>query len=407
MSGWPVRRAAPLFIGVVVCLIGLSREASGQDVGVVSGQVVDASNGEPVSGVLVQIAGTIPFVSNGEGYFVLRDVPAGAHALEVSHIGYGDHAEFIAVQADRELSLTVRMSPQAIELERFVVEVSSELEERRRSSGNSVNEIQREEIEAAARTGMGLTDLLQTSMPGAMASQTGRATSCVQYRAIRTGGTSACREVSVVLDGVQVASPAYIYQTLPLSDIERIEMMSPGQAGLRYGMAAGQGVLVIETKRGEVRQRSDLSRFVTGFQWVDETAPYRWSGVLGKSAVTNALLVAAALSLSENCFFSPEVGSLGLRTRCNGFHTASLGVLSVGLPAIVGGYVANRSGESITTRGRIAPTALAAGMILTGGYLLVIQGGDVSRTAGYAVLAGGVPVTLALADRIFRVLLDS
>jgi len=385
----------------------MSGEVAGQETGVVSGQVVNASDGIPVSGVLVEIAGAVPFVSDAQGYFVLREVPTGAHALRVSHIGFGDHAEYIAVEAGRELSLTVRISPQAIELERFLVEVRSEVEERRRSSGSSVNEIQRDEIEAAARTGMSLTDLLQTSMPGTMASQTGRATSCVQYRAIRTGGTSACREVSVILDGVQVASPAYIYQSLPLNDIERIEMMSPGQAGLRYGTAAGQGVLVIETKRGEARPRNDVSRFVTGFEWVDEGAPYRWPGVLGKSAVSNALLVAVALSLADDCLFSPEVGSLGLRTRCNGLHTAAIGVLSVGIPAIAGGYVANRSGESSTTRGRIAPTALAAGMMLTGGYLLVIQGGEKSRAAGFTVLAGGVPVTLALADRIFRVLLDS
>lgn len=407
MNGWPRRGRAQLLIAVMLGMLAGVHEVAGQETGIVSGRVVDAADGRPIPGVLVEIAGAVPFVSDAQGYFALRNVSAGAHALTVSHIGYGDHAEFIAVEAGREISLTVRISVQAIELERFVVEVSSELEERRRSSGNSVNEIQREEIEAAARTGMGLTELLQTSMPGTMASQTGRATSCVQYRAIRTGGGSGCREVSVVLDGVQVASPAYIYQTLPLNDIQRIEMMSPGQAGLRYGMAAGQGVLVIETKRGEARRNSDASRFVTGFNWIDEGTPYRWYDVLGTSALTNALLVAAALTLADDCLSSPEVGSLGLRTRCNGLHTAALGVLSVGLPAIAGGYVANRYGRSPTTRGRIAPTALAAGMVLTGGYLLVIQGGDVSRTAGYAVLAGGVPVTLALADRIFRVLLDS
>jgi hypothetical protein len=43
-------------------------------------------------------------------------------------------------------------------------------------------------------------------------------------------------------------------------------------------------------------------------------------------------------------------------------------------------------------------------MTLTGGYLLMIQGGDHAQAAGYVVLSAGVPLTLTLADRIFRAL---
>ena len=388
----------------VVLAFGLATPGSAQNDALVSGQVIDAQTGRPIVGVLVQIQGVRPSATNAEGYFVLTDVPAGEHRLEFSHLGFGDHSEGIAVQAGRELSLTVRMSAQAIELAPFVVETTSELEERRRSSGNSVNEIGRAEIQAAAQSGMGLTELLQTSMPGTMATQSSMSRTCVQYRAIRSGGQSGCREVSVFLDGVQVASPSYIYQTMPLDDIERIEMMSPGQAGLRYGTAAGQAVLLIETRRGQQTRRADVSRFVTGFDWVGESTSYAWWEVLGKTFVTNAVLVAGSLSLADSCLYSPEQGALGLRTRCNGFNTATIGILSVGLPAIAGGFVARHGGQTSRTRSRVAPTALAAGMTLTGGYLLVIQGGDKSTTAGYLILAAGVPVTLALADRIFRVL---
>ncbi|MDA0329220.1 MAG: carboxypeptidase regulatory-like domain-containing protein [Gemmatimonadetes bacterium] len=375
-----------------------------QEVGIVSGRVVDAAQGSPLSGVLVTLSGANPTATDSEGFFAVYEVPAGPVRLALSHLGFGDHEEVVLVEAGDELSLLIRMSLAAIELAPFVIEGRSELEERRVSSGHGINEIRRPQIEAAVRSGIGLTELLQTRMPGTMASSTGRSTTCVQYRAIRSGGGSACREVTVVLDGIQIANPSYIYSQLPLNDIERIEMLSPGQAGLQYGTSSGQGVLLIETQRGELVRRADASRFVTGLAWEGEESAYPWSKVLGTTFVTNAIGVGAALLLAQECLWSPEVGSLGLRTRCNGFNTAAIGVLSVAFPAFTGGMVAGWGGETTRSRGRLSPTSLAAGMTLTAGYLLVIHGDDRARTAGLGLLAFGVPVTLALSDRVFRIL---
>lgn len=377
---------------------------AGQEAGIVSGQVVDADQGMALGGVLVRIGEDLATETNASGFFVLRDVPAGVQRLDVSHLGFGDHAREISVRAGEELSVTVRMSVEAIELEPFLVEAMSEVEERRRSSGNSVNEIQRPEIEAAARAGLGLTELLQTSMPGTMASNTGGSRTCVQYRAIRSGGRTGCREVSVVLDGIMVANPGFIYQTLPLDDIQRVEMLSPGQAGIRYGTGSGQAVLIIETRTGQRAQRADASKFVTGLEWVDEGQTYPWWRVLGSTFLVNAVTVGASLALADECLYSPDVGSLGLRTRCNGFNTASVGILSVAVPAMAGAFVGQWQGTTDRTRGRRAPAALAAAMALTGGYLLMIQGGDAGQVGGAVILSVGVPLALTLSDRIFRVL---
>jgi hypothetical protein len=398
--GQAVRLAA-----IVAALSVLSLPVAAQETGTVSGRVVDAETGRGISGVLVVVGDAAPIATDPEGFFSVTNVPAGPRTLALSHLGYGDHADDVVVEAAAELSLTIHLSIEAIELEPFLVETFADIEEqRRRTSGHSINEIGREEIQAAARAGLALTDLLQTSMPGAMASVSGTARTCVMYRAIRSGGQTGCREVSVYVDGIQVTNPSYIYQTMPLSDIERLEMLSPGQAGMRYGTASGQAVLLIETQSGERVQRADASSFVTGFQWLEEEAPYGWGKVLGTTFVVNAAAVGASLLLADRCLWSPHVGSLGLRTRCNGLNTASIGLLSVAVPAIAGGLIAQWSGTTSRTRGRLAPTALAAGMTLTGGYLLMIQGGDHAQAAGYVVLSAGVPLTLTLADRIFRAL---
>lgn len=399
-------RALALTLGTTVALaLGLpADDAAAQETGVVSGQVVDAESGRGVTGVLVVVGDAPATITNQGGYFAVIDVPVGRQNVQLTHLGYGEHAQAVIVEPDVELSLTIRLSVEAIELAPFVVETDSELEQRRRTSGHSMNEIHREEIEAAARAGLGLTELLQTSMPGTLANASGTARTCVMYRAIRGIGQRGCQEVSVFIDGVQIADPSYIYQTMPLQDIERMEMLSPGQAGLRYGTASGQAVLLIETRQGEASRRADASRFVTGFQWQGEEAPYDWAKVLASTVVVNAVAVASSLALAERCLWSPEIGSLGLRTRCNGFSTASIGLLSIAVPAVAGGMIAGWGGATDRTRGRLAPAALAGAMALTGGYLLVIQGGDTATNVGYVVLGAGVPLTLALADRIFRVL---
>ena len=398
--------ALALRLGTIVAL-ALSfpaDNAGAQETGVVSGQVVDAESGRGVTGVLVVVGDAPATITNQGGYFAVANIPVGRQIVQLTHLGYGEHAEDVLVEPDLELSLTIRLSVEAIELEPFVVVADSELEQRRRTSGHVMNEIQRDEIEAAARAGLGLTDLLQTSMPGTLASVSGTARTCVMYRSIRSVGQRGCQEVSVFIDGIQISNPSYIYQTMPLHDIERMEMLSPGQAGLRYGTASGQAVLLIETRQGEAVRRVDASRFVTGFQWQGEQTPYDWARVLASTFVVNAVVVASSLVLADRCLWSPEIGSLGLRTRCNGFNTASIGLLSIAVPAVAGGVVAGWGGSTDRTRGRLAPTALAGAMALTAGYLLVIQGGDSATTAGYVVLGAGVPLTLALADRIFRVL---
>jgi hypothetical protein len=261
--------------------------------------------------------------------------------LRFTHLGFGDHLEAVMLTAGQTLALDVRMSSEAIELAPLLVEGRSDLDERRRTSGHGINEVEEFEIDRAARSGLTLRELLQTTMPGTLASQGGLSGTCVQYRAIRSGGDTGCMEVTVILDGVQVANPGYIYETMPLNSISRLEMLSPGQAGVRYGTAAGQAVLLIETRRGPQMQRAIDARFVTGMAW-NEAAPYHWRAVVGSTGGTDV------------------------------------------------------------SRGRVGPSSFAGGVVLTGGYLLIIHGGEGARATGFALLSVGVPVAIALADRVFR-----
>lgn len=392
---------AVALLGVLTVLDPLSlSQVAAQERGSVAGVVLHGEEDTPLAGVTVSALDRST-ITGADGRFLLADLDDGPVMLRFSHLGLGDHLEVVVLSPNEELALEVRMTVEAIELAPLVVEARSELDERRRFSGHGINEVEEAEIDVAARAGLTLRELLQTTMPGTLAAPSGLSETCVQYRAIRSGGDTGCMEVTVILDGVQVSNPGYIYETMPLNAISRLEMLSPGQAGVRYGTAAGQAVLLIETRRGPQMRRAMDARFVTGLAW-DEPTPYDWTRVIGSTFVVNAAGVGSALLLADRCLRSPEAGSLGLRTRCNGFNTAAIGLLSVGVPAFTGAMVARWSGGTEQTRGRVGPSAFAGGVVLSGGYLLMIHGGTGARTAGFVLLSAGVPVAIALADRVFR-----
>lgn len=375
---------------------------SAQQTGVVGGRVVDAASGEPVEGVLVTVNGVTPALSDDRGLFEFPRVPVGEHGISFQHLAYGTHHRTVVVRVDEETAIRAAISVEAIALEEIVVESLSELERRRITSGHSINELSPQEIDAAARAGLSFGDLLQGSLPGVdvRADELGL---CVTYRAIRTGNDLGdCNGLTVVLDGVPVSDPAYVYSSVPLQDIERVEVLSPAQAGVRYGMRNGQGALLIETKRGPVQRRSDMTRYLTGLDWSQESQPYPWLKVFGSTLLVNAAALGISYLMVDECFWTQE-SSLALRTRCGPLGTTGAAVLSVALPAAGAGVVARWVGSTDRSRGRLVPAMVAGGLALTAGYIMVLGGEGGAEVAGSAVLSLGVPAVLTLADRIIRI----
>jgi hypothetical protein len=372
--------------------------------GSVGGVVVDEASGLPVSGVIVRLAGLPPVLTDDDGVFLVRGIPAGSRPLTLEHLAYGTHTRRVAVPAGGELAVELSISTKAIELAPLLVETLTELEQRRISSGHSMNEVGEAEIDVAARAGMTLGQLIQQSMPGVVVRAGRGGFTCVSYRAVRTDAARGCNGVAVVLDGVPVSAPEYILASLSLQDIARLEMMSPGQAGVTYGMRAGQGLLLIETKRGQSRSQRDLSRLQTGFDWSAESEPYRWKRVLAGALVANTVGVGIGLALADRCFSTPDAAAFALRTQCRGIATFGAGAVSVALPSVAGGLTARWGGRTSRSQGRLVPSMVTASMVLTGGYLMLIGGEGATRGAGLAVLGIGVPLTMTFSDRIFRVL---
>jgi len=390
---------------LLACGIALPRPAAAQSTGTLSGRVVDSRTGQPIQDVSVAIPSIdVRGLTNNDGFFVLLGIPEGGHDLVFDHLSYGRHTRQISMEADDELVLEARLSQRAIRLAPLVVETLSALERRRVTSGFSMNEVLREEVELAQRKGQTLAELLRDRLPGAVLRVGQGGSGCLETRGFRSGGAS-CRGVTVMLDGVQIAAPGSLYATMPLNEIERIELLSPGEAGARYGSAGGRGVLMIETRQGpRAVAPTPEERKIAGFDWSAEAEPYSWGRVFASSFAATTIGIGTSLLLARQCLDVTGAGSLGLRTRCNGAVTAGLGFLSLSLPTAGGTLGARWAGKTDRSEGRLTVSAVATTLMLTSGYLLLIHGGDVSTTAGVIVLSIGVPTVTTLADRAFRFL---
>jgi len=99
----------------------------------INGVIRDIQNGEPIIGATVMVAdlnqGTTTDV---DGSYEITGIPAGAHDIQISYIGYSDFFESVEIRSDGDLSIDLDKS--AIEL--------SEVTIKARAADASVNQVQ-------------------------------------------------------------------------------------------------------------------------------------------------------------------------------------------------------------------------------------------------------------------------
>ena len=87
--GWLVRSMLAVATALAI-IAGMATEVRAQQtVGSISGTVVDAETGDPLIGATVMVAGlALGAMADLEGSYLIRNVPAGRHAVVVSMIGF-------------------------------------------------------------------------------------------------------------------------------------------------------------------------------------------------------------------------------------------------------------------------------------------------------------------------------
>ena len=226
---------------------------------VLGGRVVDGETGEPLDGSAIEVLGTRLRAGTGEdGRFLLRGVPPGAVAIAVERIGYGRGEARLDVAGGDSLDVTFEVFPEAIDLEPMVVSVRGRPPERRRA-GTRFDGLDRPEIEKLLPRAVAFDDLLRNAnIPGLRVRDAVFQTRagnripgvCVETSRRSTFNAGVCEMVEVYLNDVRIPEAEFFLDNLSPGDIERFELLSAAEAGIRYGATARarNGVLLIHTR---------------------------------------------------------------------------------------------------------------------------------------------------------------
>gem|GEM_PF-934518 len=241
----------------------------------ISGRVIDAETKEGLPGAVVSIpALRIGSSTNANGEYSFK-APVGTHTIEAKLIGYESKSQTIKVTADEPIKLDFALRVKASQAEEVVVlGLSGEID--RNKLGAAVGTVSGERINNIASptaidglsgqvTGIQVTR--SSGVPGGSTFITVRGPKSVR-------GSS---EPIYIVDGVIIDNS----QTSPNQaavdagaraidinpqDIESVEVLKGPAAAAIYGAVAGNGVIIINTKKGKYNSNERPTKInVAGF----------------------------------------------------------------------------------------------------------------------------------------------
>ncbi|HEX6927486.1 MAG TPA: TonB-dependent receptor [Longimicrobiaceae bacterium] len=215
-----------------------------QAVGRVTGTVAD-DNGQPLSGVSIQVVGTsIGTTSGATGTFAIEGVPAGDHTLRASLIGYSGQTVDVSVTAGGVANVAISLTPQALELEGIVAVGYGT--QRKETLTGAVSAVDGEELESVPIPN--LSNSVGGKLPGVVTVNASGEPG-FDGSSIRIRGSQTLNDNSplVVIDGVP--NRAGGLERIAPQDIESISVLKDASAAI-YGSRAANGVILVTTKRG-------------------------------------------------------------------------------------------------------------------------------------------------------------
>ena len=224
----------------------------------VSGVVVD-QEGLPIIGATVEVKdsfGKGAVATDLEGRFVLEAPESGV--LVVSYVGYRTHEVAIAGRTNIQISLV----QDATQLEELVV-VGYGVQKRSSLTG-AVSQVKAEDMEA--RTITSASQALQGKTSGVQVLSGSARPGASPSVVIRGVGSNSSTSPLYVVDGRIASGIAGIDP----NDIESMEVLKDGASAAIYGAHAGNGVILITTKKGQGSGRItyDYQRTVQSLAYV-------------------------------------------------------------------------------------------------------------------------------------------
>jgi TonB-linked SusC/RagA family outer membrane protein len=251
-----------------VMLFGAVQRADAQQ-GVVTGRVTAREAGVPLSDARIVAVGTsLITVTNADGRYTLRGVPAGTQEIRVLRVGFTEQKKPITVVAGQTATVDFVMEPTIVQLQQVVTTATGE--QRRVELGNSVSTIDvAKTVESSPVKNMG--DLLAAKAAGVQVLPGNMTGAGSRVRVRGTSSLSLSNDPIYIIDGIRMTAgggvsnattpgtgsgigvggtaPSRVNDINP-DEIESMEIVKGPSAATLYGTDAANGVVVITTKRG-------------------------------------------------------------------------------------------------------------------------------------------------------------
>lgn len=214
-----------------------------QEAGSISGRVIDSETGAPMVGANVIIAGSnYGDVTDENGEYKI-ELPAGTYSVHVTFIGYSRGiTNNVNVTEDQDAQVNLSLQVSSLAGDQVVV-IGYGIQNKRSVTG-SISSVSVEDMQKVSSTE--ISNSIQGRIAGVNVSQTSGAPGASAEIKVRGAGTLGNATPLVIVDGV----PSSMSSVDP-SDIESMDILKDASAAAIYGSRAGNGVMLIKTKRGK------------------------------------------------------------------------------------------------------------------------------------------------------------
>jgi len=211
----------------------------------VSGVVTDAQDGSPLPGVNIVVKGTtIGTATSKQGEYSLT-VPSESDTLIFSFIGYQRQE----IPINGQSTINVALQTQELLGEELVV--TGYQTQRKVDLTGAIETV---DLDAVQTTTSGnVMQSLQGRVPGLFVEKTGSPTGAPNRILIRGVNTLGNNDPLYIIDGVPTKR-AEVFQDLDPASIQSVQVLKDAASASIFGARASNGVIVVTTKDGGVRQ---------------------------------------------------------------------------------------------------------------------------------------------------------
>ncbi|MDR2775386.1 MAG: TonB-dependent receptor [Tannerella sp.] len=207
---------------------------------VASGTVTSAEDGAPVAGASVSVKGTtMGTITDGNGKFILPDLPASADVIVISFIGM----ETVEIAAGENLQIVMKDASQSLD---EVIVVAYGTAKKSSFSGAATQikgeKLQKTQVSNVSKALEGAVAGVQTSS----SSGTPGSSANIIIRGINS--ISASQNPLIIVDGVPYEGSL---NSISTQDIESLTVLKDAAANSMYGARGSNGVVIITTKSGK------------------------------------------------------------------------------------------------------------------------------------------------------------